>query len=83
MIKFREYISEDTKNSRDVAKLEDLNKKLGRWAHTYDYDKGASPRMYSWMNQYDDIKHKNREAWDEFCKKNNLAPSHNARDCIA
>jgi hypothetical protein len=85
VITFKDYLLEakSTQTDKVVAKLEDLNKKIGKWAHTYDYEKGASSRMYSWMHQYDDIKVKNREAWDEFCKKNKFAPSHNARDLLA
>lgn len=68
-------------NAKTIARLEYLNKALNKNSHRWGQN--PSNRMLSWVDEYDEIKSSNREAWSEFCKKNKLSIRHNAYDCLA
>lgn len=83
MITFKDYIQEaKDPHEKIVARLEDLNHKLSRYSHRWGSN--PSPRMLSWVSEYNDLKDKHKDgAWKTYCEKNKFSPSHNAYDCIA
>ena len=83
MITFKDYLSEaKDPTAKVIAKLEDLNRKINRWAHKWDHNHQPI-RMVDWIDEYNDIKASNRPAWEAYCKKNGMTTGHNGYDCLA
>ncbi len=70
------------KNAEKLSKLRDL---LTKNKHVYynslDSGKPLSFRMYSWIDDYNDLKHK--PGWKEHCKKHGSHEDHDAYDLFA
>jgi hypothetical protein len=82
MITFKEYLTEaKDPNEKVIARLEALNSRFNRYAHRWG--EKTSSRMLTWVDEYNDLKASNKEAWAKYCKKNGLTTGHNAYDCLA
>jgi hypothetical protein len=84
MKSLKEYISEaKDPHTKVIAKLEDLNKKISRWAHKWNGN-NQPPRLAAWVDEYNDLKQKHRDgAWKIYCDKNKMSHNHNGYDCLA
>lgn len=75
----------DAQETGSVERLEQLQAMLDRNRGAYyraiDAGRGLSGRMYGWLDEYD--QQRGTEAWNAFCKKHALAPSHRALDILA
>lgn len=88
MISFKEYCSLNegrpalkSSHQKTVERLEYLSKQMNKYGHRWG--ENPSPRMESWVYEYNDIKSDNKPAWEEYCKKNGFTLGHDAYDCLA
>jgi hypothetical protein len=72
-------------NAKLIAELQRLNGLLSKYRNAYyrNLDRELSPRMYAWIDRYNEIKAEHRAAWDAFCAATGKSPEHEATDIFA
>lgn len=70
-----------TTNAKAIARLEYLGKMIAKYAHRWN--ESPSYRLTGWVDEYNDLRRDNREAFIAFCEKHDLAKDHNGHDCLA
>lgn len=75
----------------EVAELEKLRVLLSKNAHVYFKSLGGgqllyrdlSPRMYRWIDTYNEYAEKRGAAWQQYCQKHGSDLRHDAYDLFA
>ncbi len=74
-------------NEKAIARLDYLHKMLTKYAHRWNdaHEKHQCPsyRMDCWVNEYNDIRTDNYDAFCEYCEKLGFSKKHDAYDCFA
>lgn len=73
---------------KEIKRLEYLAGMLSKYQHVWwkaaETGKEPSVRMYSWVDEYNEIKEKlPYSEWAEWCEKTGSDPSHDALDYFA
>ena len=74
-----------TESDKNVEKLEKLRvllkKNINAYFRSIDDDKPMSFRMYTWIDDYDGLRHK--PGWKEYCARHGSHVDHNSYDLFA
>lgn len=70
-----------------ITELSRLSQMLNKYRHQYGemvrLNREVSPRMYKWIDRYNEIKEKHDVEWVEYCERNGYCTTHNAYDNLA
>lgn len=66
---------------KTIKRLEYLGKMIGKYQHRWSDN--PSPRLYGWVEEYNDIKLFDRDAFNRYCEANGLSSEHDGYDCLA
>lgn len=66
---------------KPLERMATLMALLTRYSHRYGPN--ASNRMLGWIDEYNNLRYQNPEAWKAHCVRFNSDPDHNAYDCLA
>lgn len=64
-----------------IKRLKTLDNLFQKYKHRYG--ENASPRMLSWIDEYNDIRANQYHAFEQYCEEMGYDKSHNALDCLA
>lgn len=72
-------------NPKFVAELRRLNGLLSKYRNAYyrNMEGELSPRMYAWIDRYEELKFDHPASWEAFCKADGKDTGHTALDIFA
>jgi len=70
-----------------VNRLNYLRSMIVKYTQAYyravDAGKEPSNRIYAWVDEYNDLRRDEPQAWAHYCERTNASPDHEAFDLLA